>query len=123
MKKNVLKIMIILSLIIAPSIQMMAQTANLVELNSTYLDPSGAHNHPHKSPVEVPSIILEEHSLQFYTPCYGYELRIVDDNSNVVYSLLIPSGSTQVILPNTLIGEYELQLITGNLMFYGTIVL
>lgn len=123
MKKKVFKIMFFLFMIIGPSGQMMAQTANPVGLNSTYIDPTSTLSHPHKSPMQVPSIFLEEYHLYFNTPCDGYELRLVDSCGDVVYSLVIPSGTAYLLLPESLQGEYELQLVSGNKMFYGTIEL
>ena len=119
-----IKIIVLGIFLLIPSLSQSMNTEVNIKLCVQLIDPtSPAIGGGVKGPVQTPCISNDGHTLYLYTPCDDYKLRIVDDNSNVVYSLLIPSGSTQVILPNTLIGEYELQLITGNLMFYGTIVL
>jgi hypothetical protein len=50
-------------------------------------------------------------------------LNIVDSNDTVVYTVVVPSNVSEVDLPDTLSGTYELQLIQGNWCFYGDITL
>ena len=69
----------------------------------------------------VPEVDLENHTLTFYTPCDGYVLRLVNENDNVVYSTVIPTGATSLVLPSNLSGEYEIQIVQGNTYFYGYI--
>lgn len=78
---------------------------------------------PHKGPVQVPEVSLDDHTLYFFTPCDGCTLNLVDENDDVVYTLVIPSGTTSLALPSDLSGEYELQIIRGNYCFWGTITL
>jgi len=73
--------------------------------------------------VVVPSISLEGYTLSFYTPCDGCTLRLLDANDNVVFSTVIPTNTTNLVLPSTLSGEYEIQIIQGNICFYGLIFL
>lgn len=77
----------------------------------------------HKGPVQIPSIALDGHTLYFFTPCDGDTLRLVDEDGVVVYSLVIPDGSSSLELPATLSGEYELQIIRGNFCFWGAVML
>ncbi len=123
MKRKVLIVMGVISMIFVLPTSMTAQTNEPLDLLVGFHDPTSNHGTPHKTPVQIPSVELNNHTLYFYTPCDGYELRIVDGNGSVIYSLVIPSGCTQIFLPSTLVGEYELQLITESLMFYGTIEL
>ena len=44
-------------------------------------------------------------------------------NDNVVYSTVIPINTTNLVIPSTLSGEYEIQIIQGNIYFYGFIYL
>jgi len=39
----------------------------------------------------------------------------------VAYTLVIPTGTTSLVLPSTLSGDYTIQIIRGNYLFYGTI--
>lgn len=44
-------------------------------------------------------------------------------NDNVVYSTVIPINTTNLVIPSTLSGEYEIQIIQGNTCFDGYIEL
>ena len=47
-----------------------------------------------------------------------FTLQLLDEDETVVYSTFIPAGTTQVILPSTLSGEFELRLIPYNTTYY-----
>ena len=98
-----------------------AQTGNYdpVPLQVSDVDPTNQHGEAHKSPILVPEVSLDDHTLYFFTPCDGYTLNLVDENDVVVYTIVIPTGTTSWVLPATLSGEYELQLISGNYCFWG----
>ena len=74
-----------------------------------------------KTPIVPPSVSLDDHTLYFATPCDGCTLNIVDGNGVVVYTIVIPTGTTSLVLPATLSGEYGLQIISGIYLFFGTI--
>ena len=94
-----------------------------IPLQLTDIDPTIGQDNPHKGPVLVPEVSLDDHTLYFYTPCDGYTLNLVDENNVVVYTIVIPVGTTSWVLPSTLSGEYELQLISDNYCFWGMITL
>ena len=101
--------------------KVLAQTNTPVDLQASIIDPTlDPPGHP-KSPVTVPTLSLDDHDLYFDTPCDGCTLNIVDSNNVVVYTIVIPTGTTSLVLPATLFGEYELQIICGNYRFYGKI--
>lgn len=50
-----------------------------------------------------------------------YALNIKDENGDVVYSTTVCSTETQVVLPSTLSGDYEIELIMGYWKFAGWI--
>jgi hypothetical protein len=86
-----------------------------------YDDPDNGESGQQKTPITIPDIGLENYILYFYTPCDGCTLRLLDENDNVVYSTVIATGTTSLVLPSTLSGEYEIQIIQGNICFYGYI--
>ena len=81
--------------------------------------PGGFGGYP-KSPVEIPIVDLDDHTLYFTTSCVGDTLQLVQ-NGVVVYSTVI--ASDEVELPATLEGDFELQIIHDNWLFYGDIEL
>lgn len=92
-----------------------------VGLQTSIINPtSQIGGHP-KSPIQVPGISLDDHTLYFDTPCDGCTLNIVDENDVVVYTTVIPTGTTSLVLPSTLSGEYIIEIIRGNYCFWGLI--
>lgn len=102
-----------------------AQVGNTepIPLQITGVDPTIGQDKPHKGPIQVPEISLDDHTLYFFTPCDGCVLNLVDENDDVAYTLVIPAGTTSLVLPSNLSGEYELQIIRGNYCFWGMITL
>ena len=99
-----------------------AKTTESIPLQVGYIDPTKELK-PHKSPIPIPEISLDDHTLYFDTPCDGCTLNIVDENDVVVYTLVIPTSTTSLVLPSTLSGEYVLQIIRSNYLFWAIITL
>lgn len=76
-----------------------------------------------RSPIVIPSLSLEGYNLLFNTPCDGCTLRIVNEDGDLEYSIVIPANTATLTLPSYLSGEYELQIIRGQFCFYGYIEL
>ena len=86
------------------------------------VDPTENQGEPHKGPVIIPELSIEDYTLTFATPCYGWTLELIDENDQVVYTTII--ASTTINLPSTLSGEYQLRLIPdgSNIYFYGYVL-
>lgn len=52
---------------------------------------------------------------------YTFEFR--DEDDEVVYTTYLPSGTTQVILPSTLSGSFEIRLVGDTYYYRGYIML
>ena len=85
-------------------------------------DLPGGNDQP-RSPIEVPLVYIEDYTLsfEFYHP--DYTLIIKDEDGTVVYTTTVFSTDTEVILPSTLSGDYEVNLVMGNWLFTGWISL
>ena len=94
-----------------------------VQLEAELIDPSTEQGEPQRGPVLVPEVSIEGYTLFFGTPCDGSVLRLLDEDGFVVYSTVIPTGTTTLPLPTTLSGDYELQIIRDGWCFYGWIIL
>lgn len=94
-----------------------------IDFQVEIIDPTVPHTPVGREPILVPSVSIESHTLFFVTPCDGYTLRLLDENGAVVYSTVIPTGTTSLVLPSYLSGEYEIQIIQSNLYFYGYITI
>ena len=74
-----------------------------------------------KSPVLAPTVYIDGNVLTFETSCDGCTLQLVNEDDDVVYSIVIPAGTTSLILPAALSGTFELQIIDGNTLYYADI--
>ena len=99
-----------------------AQTTDPISLQVGFIDPTKELG-THKSPIMPPTVYIDCYILYFDTPCDGCTLNIVDENDVVIYTTVIPTGATSLVLPATLSGVYELQIVRGNLLFHATITL
>ena len=48
----------------------------------------------------------------------GFTLQLLNEDETVIYSTYIPAGTTQVVLPSTLSGDFEIRLIPFNAIYY-----
>ena len=117
-KKTFLMLALVTALLSLTNIRAYA-TPVQIPLEAGYIDPSMNQPNPHRGPVQPPLIYMEDGTLTFVTSCDGCELQLLDEDGEVVYYTII-SGST-LVLPGTLSGSYQLQIISGNYIFYGEI--
>ena len=68
----------------------------------------------------IPEVTLQGNTLHFITPCSGCTFRLVQ-SGNVCYEVEI-MGNTLTI-PATFTGIYELQIISGDIIFYTEVEL
>lgn len=123
MNKTIFMLIAISIMAFSASTYAAVNTVDPIPLEGGIIDPTNDNDGPHKGPVQVPEVSLDDHTLYFFTPCDGCTLNLVDENDDVVYTLVIPGGTTSLALPSDLSGEYELQIIRGNYCFWGTITL
>ncbi len=74
-----------------------------------------------RSPIEVPLVYIEDYTLTFAVGHPDYTLIIKDEDGDVVYTTTVFSTDIEVILPSTLSGDYEVNLVMGNWLFTGWI--
>ena len=70
-------------------------------------------------------LIIHQDDNVLLLPSMGIDmvLQLLDDTGVVVYSTFVPAGTTQVVLPTTMTGTYELRLITSTYYYMGYITL
>lgn len=94
------------------------------ELTINIGDDDGGNGNLPKGDSTTPSMSLADHTLFIYgRNCDDTTLRLIDGSDNVAFTQYIPTGTTQVVLPSTLSGTYELQIIRGQYLFYTEIEL
>ena len=119
-RKTLFLLTLIVTLLSLTNVHVSAEPV-LVNLEVGFIDPTNDQDEPQRNPIIVPSIEIEDNILTFITPCDYMELRLVNEENEVEYSTYI-LGST-LVLPSYLNGEYQLQIISGNYIFYGYITL
>ena len=85
-------------------------------------DPEGGIP-PRRSPILVP-IVDQEGTCFYFEQCYYQNaiLQIIKDGV-AVYSVIVPTDTNQIQLPESLQGDYEFDLLCGNYCFYSDITL
>ena len=73
-------------------------------------------DHP-RGPVLVPNVSLDSNTLLLNV---GYDLTLVllDEDGEAVYTVYVPAGTSAVMLPATLCGDYEIQLYPDGSSYY-----
>jgi len=74
-----------------------------------------------KSPITAPKVYIDDYTLLFEANHPEYVLYIKDEDDNVVYTTTVYSIQTQVVLPSTLSGDYQIELVMGYWLFTGWI--
>jgi hypothetical protein len=95
-----------------------------VDLYVGFVDPVPSTPGQGKSPVIIPSVEIDDHQLLFTSSHPDFTVNIYQNNV-LVYSTVVLCTDTEVILPSTLTGEYQILLVPDNTNYYfvGTIVL
>ena len=73
-----------------------------------------------KTIILIPEVILQDNVLRFITSCNGCTFRLVQNN-NTCYEMEI-MGNTLTI-PTAFTGLYELQIVSGEYIFYTDVTL
>ena len=116
-------ILMTLMMVMLPSSSVRVSAASTpIPLTGGYVDPTAGHDYP-RTPMLAPTIEIEDYTLFFITPCDGSALRLLDGDGDLVYSTVIPTNASSLVLPSYLSGEYEIQIIQGRIYFWGDIYL
>lgn len=121
MKRSILALVLMMSVSLSD-----AQTQNYydqVYFQIALVDPTAEHKPIRRSPIATPSVCLEGHTLLFATPCDGCTLKLINQDGDVEYTTVIPTGTQTLVLPSHLSGDYCIQIIRGRFCFWGYIVL
>lgn len=113
------KLLICISMLFCLSI--IAYAGNNVPMTH---QPNGSiHEGNGKSPVAPWYIYQDGYVLTMSaTPC-DYTLSLYDEDDELVYSTFLLAGTTQVVLPATLSGDFEIRFETTTYYYYGYISL
>ncbi len=71
-----------------------------------------------RTPILVPNVSLDGHTLYLYNVGYDLTLVLLDEDGEVAYTVYVPAGTSAVNLPATLSGDYEIQLYPDGSSYY-----
>ena len=115
MKKNLL--LVLFALFMSTSVM----AWELIPLSVNYDEDQPLGNGNPRSPNETPIVYIDDYTLLFEANHPDYVLNIKDEDGDVVYSTVVYSAQTQVVLPSTLSGNYQIELVMGYRLFKGWI--
>lgn len=91
------------------------------EIIMQIIDPGECGHGSIKTP-PVPLVIYQnDNVLTLPATPVDYTLQLRDANGTMLYSLYIPSGTTQIILPTTIFGNFEIRLVADTYYYVGYI--
>lgn len=97
--------------------------ADIIGLTIRYDDDLPTIPSGNKGPVRPWYIELDGYELTTSaTPC-DYTLCLYDEDGEVVYSTFVAEGTTTIVLPSTLSGDYEIRFVDDTYYYYGYIEL
>lgn len=124
MRKRLFVLMTLMMVMLPLSSVQVSAASRPIPLTGGYIDPDGeGETDGQRGPLVIPVVEIDGHSLFFVTPCDGCVLRLLDENRDVVYSTVIPDSAVSLVLPSYLSGKYEIQIIQGDVYFWGYISL
>ena len=116
------KVMIIISLLIGGST---ISLGSQVQIPMQIVNDGSAGSRPTYAPPRPWYITQDDYVLTLPSFEEVFTLELRDGSDTLVYSTDVPAGTTTVVLPSTLSGEYELRLIPFSATYYyrGYIIL
>ena len=122
MKKILLLCCLILTTLTASSGVM--DRDEMAPSNPPSVDPTnGNYSGGRFDPSRMPIISIERNVVYFHSSCGVCTLRLLNLEGKTEFSAHVPVGCTRVLIPSYLLGEYELQIISGGLGWKWPIVL
>mgnify|MGYP006916054456 CR=1 FL=1 len=94
-----------------------------IHFQTNYNNPNPIGIGRQRTPVQSPAVYLEDCTLSFNAFEDDCVIQLLDEDDAIVFSDIISAGTTSFLLPSTLEGEYQIQLIYGNFIFTGYIEL
>lgn len=92
-----------------------------IVLNLTWDNPSSGHNEPERSLIPFPEVSIDGHTIYFEGNHEFFTLELYDESDVLIYTTDVSNTAAQVVIPDTIIGTYEIRLCTENYYFYGMV--
>jgi hypothetical protein len=93
-----------------------------LNLQIHYFDPTLSSGDGTRTPILIPYVNQDGHTLYLYDANSNYTLVLLDEDGEVVYITPVSVGDPIIILPNTLTGNYVLQLYPGTYYYFEGVI-
>lgn len=122
MKKTILmkKVMLVALLLSGGSI---SSYGSPVQITMHIIKDGAASSRPTYAPPRPWYITQNDNVLSMPAFEDNFTLELRDENDLVVYTDYVPAGTTQIVLPSTLSGDFELRLVGDTYYYIGYISL
>lgn len=117
MKKQIILLLLALGGVVS-SAQVFNFSQSEIILKVERVKPTSGQGSIPRTPVNVPSVSQDGHSLYFNNVDYDLELVLLDEDGDEAYSVVVPANTASVVLPSSLNGDYELQLYPTDSSYY-----
>lgn len=94
-----------------------------IPLSLVWNDPSNTNTPVPKTPIPPLLISQDGNVLTLPATPVDYMLELRDENGILVYYTFIPQGTTQIVLPSTLSGDFEIRLVADAYYYIGLIII
>ena len=94
-----------------------------VQVSMNFIRPGGASNGSTFAPPRPWYITQDDYILTMPAFEDDFTLELLDEDGVVAYSVYVPAGTTQIVLPSTLSGDFELRLVADTYYYRGYITL
>lgn len=123
MKKKLLLILALCQLVISGIGATLGGGNSETTLTLVWNDPSNTNTPIPKAPPRPLVITQDGHILTLPAQGNDHMLVLRDDTGTVVYTTFVPAGTTQIVLPSTLSGDFEIRLVADTYYYIGYILL
>ena len=117
------KVLIMTFLVFGGTFLMNVHAEGPLEIPLSIIDERPVDKDPTKGPGLSLVIIQDDNILTLPATSMDYTLELRDENGTLVYSSYIPTGTTQIVLPTTLSGDFEISLVADTYYYIGYISL
>jgi len=93
------------------------------EIPMQIIDPSASGSRPTNAPPRPWYITQDDYTLTMPAFEDDFTLELRNEYDVVVYSTFVPAGTTLIVLPSTLSGDFELRLVGDTYYYRGYISL
>lgn len=124
MKKNVLSVMkkvVMVAFLLTGGC--LSTFGSPVQISMHIINPTGPGGGNTLAPARPWYITQDDYILIMPAFEDDFTLELLDEDGVVVYSIYVPAGTTQIVLPSTLSGDFELRLVADTYYYIGYISL